>query len=159
MLVRMDDATRHAVLQVVMLVIMAAVLIPVSLRLLHIGRQALARSRVAATGVLGVGTVVEVTLVDEGSGDGRFKLGGLVPVTVLTEGRRSQGMRPRYRVLLRHSPPGHDEVVADTEQELGPRQLDVLVPDARVPIRFDPAQPECVALDPAGLRALAQQGD
>lgn len=148
----------RVLLPALMCLIMAAVAIPVLRRLLHIGREALERSRVVARGALGTATVVEVTVVDEGTGDGKIMLGGLLPVVALTEGKRTRATLPRYRVLLRHTPPGHDEVVADTEQELAPPQLDVLVPDARVKIRYDPAQPERVALDPEGLRALVRLG-
>jgi hypothetical protein len=96
--------------------------------------------------------VVEVTLVSEGMDSGERRFG---PLNVVSRrdhhGRPRAAVLPRYRILLRFHAPGHGLVAADLERELSTRELDVLSPEARVQIRYDPAHPDRVALDPASF--------
>jgi len=98
--------------------------------------------------------VVEVTLVSEGVDSGERRLGQLRVVTRRDpDGRPSAAILPRYRILLRFHAPGHGLIIADLERELSTQELDALNPEARVPICYDPAHPDRVALDPASFTA------
>jgi hypothetical protein len=158
----MDLSLLWGVLFVLAVTGTASLLIPALRRRLGTGRQSAAQLRVARTGALATATVVDVTIVEEGSDETPH----VVPIrhrplAVRAEQGPGDGPSlPRYRILIRYTPPGHaQEIVADTERDLTPAELDVLLPDALVEIRFDPNNPGLFALDPGGMRrALAGAG-
>lgn len=145
------------IMPVLLILILAGLAVPVLRSLLSQGRESVKRLHVERSGALAIATIVEVTVVEEGSDDGEHMLGGTIPVSVRFEGKRQEAALPRYRVLVRFTPPGHAQVVADLTQELSTAQLNALLPDSEIEIRYDPTNPERIALDPGALRrAIAQ---
>jgi hypothetical protein len=103
------------------------------------------------SGLLAEARVVEVSLAQEGSDGGEYPEGPLDPDTR----RRFEETLPIYRVLLRYAPHRGGEIVADTNVRLSPRELDTIAVDRPLTIRYDPASPGRVIVDPVALRDAA----
>jgi hypothetical protein len=144
----MGNGTLELAFRIVFYAVMAGVGIAFVRAMIPEVRRRLLREQMRGNGVLAVGRVVEVNVLEEGSEGGQRMLLGVVPV-VTARNRDGSPVKPglaTYRVLIRYTPEGQAEVVADAEQALTPAQLDRLGVDAEVEIRYDPAQPDRVVL-------------
>lgn len=127
----------------VLVVLLAGFGVPIVRAVLRRRDRSLDPYHPGRSGTLADGRVVEVSLTEEASLGGEYTPDDADPP------------RATYRVLLRYAPRGAAEQLADAEVQLGPRELDALRVDAVVPIRFHPARPGRVAVDPAWLRRVA----
>jgi len=144
----MGHNTLDSIFQVVFYVVVIGLGIAFVRGILPELQRRLLRGKLQSSGVLGVGRVVEVNVLEEGSEGGQWMLLGVIPVVTSRNWDRSV-VAPRlatYRVLIRYTPAGQEEVVADAEQALTAAQLDRLGVDSSVEIRYDPAHPDRVVL-------------
>jgi len=144
----MGHSTLNSIFQVVLYVVVIGFGIAFVRAMLPDLKRRLLRGQMQISGVLGVGRVVEVNLLEEGSEGGQRMLLGVIPVVTARNWDRSvvAPSLATYRVLIRYTPAGQEEVVADAEQALTPAQLDRLGVDSSIEIRYDPAHPDRVVL-------------
>jgi len=144
----MGHSTLDSIFQVVLYVLVIGLGVAFVRAMLPELQRRLLRGRMQSSGVLGVGRVVEVNLLEEGSEGGQRMLLGVIPVVTARNWDRSvvAPSLATYRVLIRYTPAGQEEVVADAEQALTPAQLDRLGVDSSIEIRYDPAHPDRVVL-------------